>query len=602
MDLQGAYQGVVISTQNAEVLGRRARVARRRRGRGSRARLRRRAHGRHGPARAGRSAPAVSTRSGSCRAPASRAACGACPDDNRNARNFYLIVEAVDAGRPRAARADHERRGRPHARSQRVGLARRRGDVRARRRRQARRRHHSSTTSSARSAAASSTPQYTRADDRRRDHGVVRRDARRGGDLLTMIDRLLGDTKRELGDVDTRLAARERRSSTSCSQRELGVLAVLARVRVREIESGELSDALDDTGTRGARDCSRSAPRRRRRSAAEIDDGEQALAKLGEAAHRAASRRRRGRRRPSTRPRPRRSRQLAADAAYRARLDAATASDAVAALSRGESAGRAHGSRREGQAVRGRPAVHVSVGPRLRHGALRARRRSRACSTAGWRAIADFEPLRRDYWMLSELPARFDEHAKRMRTARRRRRGGRARARDGRGRGGRRAGARGRACEGAEEALAGVDRAHRGRRKPRSPRSSRSARAFASGEDDLSRRCHAAALRHVSAARRCARCASARRRTPNPEDDAAVDELTAIRADLPRVDGRGRALSRAARHAPRSRGEARGRTQALQGAALRRRDVGVREQRADRDVADAAARPARSACPTCGTR
>ena len=56
--------------------------------------------------------------------------------------------------------------------------------------------------------------------------------------------------------------------------------------------------------------------------------------------------------------------------------------------------------------------------------------------------------------------------------------------------------------------------------------------------------------RHAASASRCARCASARRATPSKDDDAAVDELTEIRAHLPRIEEeatRNRALHEAHR-------------------------------------------------------
>ncbi|HUO66576.1 MAG TPA: hypothetical protein VMV37_03520, partial [Gammaproteobacteria bacterium] len=70
-----------------------------------------------------------------------------------------------------------------------------------------------------------------------------------GGDVLGMIERMLDGTRRELEAVATRLE----RSTTELEkqrQAELGVLSVLARIRLREIESGELADSLDETGRR----------------------------------------------------------------------------------------------------------------------------------------------------------------------------------------------------------------------------------------------------------------------------------------------------------------------------------------------------------------
>ena len=210
----------------------------------------------------------------------------------------------------------------------------------------------------------------------------------------------------------------------------------------------------------------------------------------------------------------------------------------------------------------------------------------RARSTAGSRASRTSSRLRRDYWLLTELPARFDEHAKRMRVEGRRRSRGRARARARRGRGGRR-------CRSARK---------RSRRPPRRSRPStrrvdeheaaldalvEKRAAFAAGDDELSRRANEV----VRDALRGETMRSLRERataTPTPDDDAAVDQLTVVRADLPRIDGGDQAPARAARDAARPHREARGDPQALQGEPLRRRVVGVRERRVDRRAADAA--------------
>ena len=66
------------------------------------------------------------------------------PDENRGARNYYLIVEAVAPNGERAAAADHERGGRPHARAfARGGLRVDEATYKRVARRQAGRRHHS---------------------------------------------------------------------------------------------------------------------------------------------------------------------------------------------------------------------------------------------------------------------------------------------------------------------------------------------------------------------------------------------------------------------------------------------------------------------------
>src|SRR5512143_2740801 len=68
-----------------------------------------------------------------------------------------------------------------------------------------------------------------------------------GSDLLALIERLLGDTRTELEKVDAALQ-RSTAQLDDLRQRELGVLGVLARARLQEIERGDLLEALDDTG------------------------------------------------------------------------------------------------------------------------------------------------------------------------------------------------------------------------------------------------------------------------------------------------------------------------------------------------------------------
>src|SRR5512143_3980106 len=68
-----------------------------------------------------------------------------------------------------------------------------------------------------------------------------------GSDLLALIEKLLGDTRSELEKVDAALQ-KSTAQLDELRQRELGVLGVLARARLQEIERGELLEALDDTG------------------------------------------------------------------------------------------------------------------------------------------------------------------------------------------------------------------------------------------------------------------------------------------------------------------------------------------------------------------
>ena len=152
----------------------------------------------------------------------------------------------------------------------------------------------------------------------------------------------------------------------------------------------------------------------------------------------------------------------------------------------------------------------------------------------GWVArVANFEPLRRDYWMLTALPARFDEHAQRMRlkgdedlAAVRALEQAAAAA----------AGVPQRedALADAAEALAAVDEKVEEHEAALDALVEKRA-AFAAGDDDLSRRCNEI----VRDALRGETMRSLRERataTPTPDDDAAVDQLTVVRADLPRVE------------------------------------------------------------------
>src|SRR5215510_11122650 len=70
-----------------------------------------------------------------------------------------------------------------------------------------------------------------------------------GSDVLALIERTQTDTRNEVASVNTRLA-RFTAELETLRQREIGVLSVLARIRMREIEGGELKAALDETGKR----------------------------------------------------------------------------------------------------------------------------------------------------------------------------------------------------------------------------------------------------------------------------------------------------------------------------------------------------------------
>jgi hypothetical protein len=349
-----------------------------------------------------------------------------------------------------------------------------------------------------------------------------------GGDLLNMMDRLLGDTRRELGDVDVRLE-RANAQLEQLKQRELGVLAVLARVRVREIESGELVEQLDATG-REVQQILAKRTEAQTALAGEIDTAEQGLKGLGEErqAQQAVVV---GADQAVDSAEAEAQKALAADAAYRARLDAATASDGVADQAE-EKAQAAHKDRTE----KGKPYEADKLFMYLwnrGYGTTRYTRGPFARLMDGWVArTAGYEPLRRDYWTLSELPARFDEHATRMR-ARADEDVAAVRALEATAAETAGVPARAATLAAEAEALAKVDERVAAKEAEIAGLVEKRG-AFAAGDDDLSRRC----TQLLSDTYRGEKMRTLRERatlTPNPEDDAAVDELAAVRADLPRL-------------------------------------------------------------------
>jgi hypothetical protein len=349
-----------------------------------------------------------------------------------------------------------------------------------------------------------------------------------GGDLLRMIERLLGDTRRELGEVDSRLA-RATSELDDLKQRELGVLAVLARVRVREIERGEVLETLDATGREVQQLLSR-------RAAAQAELADEIAVAEGELAELNAQRddaqadvaAAEG---AVDQAEAVAQQALAADAGYRSKLDAATASDAVADLAE-EKAKAAHTDRAEkGKPYEADPLFMYLWQRGYGTSQYRAGPFSRLMD--GWVArVARFEPLRRDYWMLSELPERFTEHAERMRV---RAEEDVATVRSLETAAASTAGvpARVEALAQAEEALTKIDAEIEAKEAEIASLVEKRG-DFAAGEDDLSRRC-TALLSDVFRTETMRALRERATATPSPEDDAAVDELAAVRADLPRL-------------------------------------------------------------------
>ena len=349
-----------------------------------------------------------------------------------------------------------------------------------------------------------------------------------GGDLLKMIERLHGDTRRELDDIDGRLT-RATTQLDDLRQRELGALAVLARVRVREIESGAFGGELDATG-REVQELLAQRAVAQTALGEEIATAERALAALGgerEKQHDTVA----AAEQAVDAAEAEAQKALAADAAYRAKLDAATASDSVADLAEGK-AQAAHKDRAE----KGKPyegdALFMYLWNRA-YGTARYRAGPFTRLLDGWVArVAGYEPLRRDYWMLSELPARFDDHSAHMRkladedvAAVRALEASAAEA----------AGvpARVAALAAAGEALAAIDASVEAKENEIDALVEKRA-AFAAGEDEHSRRC-TTLLSDIYRGEKMRTLRELATQTPSPEDDAAVDELAAIRADLPRI-------------------------------------------------------------------
>jgi hypothetical protein len=350
-----------------------------------------------------------------------------------------------------------------------------------------------------------------------------------GNDVLALIERTQSDTLNEIDNVSARLA-RFTAELEKLRQREIGVLSVLARIRMREIEGGKLSAALDETAKRvkellGEREGALAAvgeklaaAERQQAALAEERVAQQAVVGAAEKAVDEAE--------------AAAQQALGADAKYRAKLEAAAASDNVADSAEAKATA-AHADREQ----KGKPyeadALFTYLWARgfgtaaYAHGGL-----TRALD--GWVArVADFEPHRRDYWLLTELPARFDEHAQRMRaqadadlaavkaleTA----------AADAAG-----VPARQKTLGEAQHALAAIDEKIEEQAAAVAALVAERA-SFAAGDDDISRKCNEL-IRETLKREQMRTLRERASATPSKDDDAAVDELTEIRAHLPRIE------------------------------------------------------------------
>jgi hypothetical protein len=350
-----------------------------------------------------------------------------------------------------------------------------------------------------------------------------------GSDVLALIERTHTDTRNEIVSVSTRLA-RFTGELETLRQREIGVLSVLARIRMREIEGDKLSAALDETGKRvkellGQREGALAAV------AEKLAAAERQQAALGE--ERAAQQGVVGTAEKSVDEAEAAAQQaLGADANYRAELEAAATSDNVADSAEAKATA-AHADREQ----KGKPYEADSLftylwgrgfgTPAYAHGGL-----TRALD--GWVArVADYEPHRRDYWLLTELPARFDEHAQRMRAQAdadllsvQALEQAAAEA----------AGvpARQKALAEAQASLAAIDERIQEQEAAVAALVEQRA-AFAAGDDDISRQCNEL-IRETLKREQMRTLRERASATPSTDDDAAVDELTEIRANLPRIE------------------------------------------------------------------
>jgi len=350
-----------------------------------------------------------------------------------------------------------------------------------------------------------------------------------GNDVLALIERTHSDTRNEIVSVSTRLA-RFTAELETLRQREIGVLSVLARIRMREIEGGKVSAALDETAKRvkellaeregalAAVGEKLAAAERQQAALGEERVAQQAVVGADEKAvddAEAAA-----------------QQALGADANYRAKLEAASASDAVADSAEAKATA-AHADREQkGKPYEADPLFTYlwarSFGTAsYAHGGL-----TRALD--GWVArVADFEPHRRDYWLLTELPARFDEHAQRMRAqADADLAAVQALEKDAADRAG--VPARQKTLEEAQRALAAIDERIQEQEAAVAALVEQRA-SFAAGDDDISRKCNEL-IRETLKREQMRTLRERASATPSTDDDAAVDELTEIRANLPRIE------------------------------------------------------------------
>src|SRR5690606_2001806 len=350
-----------------------------------------------------------------------------------------------------------------------------------------------------------------------------------GREALESIDEALGKLRREADVLDAEFR-NAGDALTKARQAQLALYARIARVRLAELERGDLADTLDDVDRRVAEILAA-------RQAAETqlqDEIATAEAKLAELERERTARQAEVAAAAEAVDAAEADAQarLEADDEYREKLAAAERSDAVADQAE-EKARAAETDRVE----KGRPYEADPVFAYLWNrgfGTSRYRAWPLARMLDRWAArTIDYEAHRRNYHLLTEIPARLGEHAARMREIAERdieaaREIERAAAEA--------AGVpkRRRELEAAEARLAEADRAIEEQESRLNELIEKRAR-FASGDDDFSTECTtliAAALRQEDFSSLRKRTA----RTQSPEDDALVDDLEALEDEIERIE------------------------------------------------------------------
>ncbi|HUF72574.1 MAG TPA: hypothetical protein VMR74_06730 [Gammaproteobacteria bacterium] len=238
-------------------------------------------------------------------------------------------------------------------------------------------------------------------------------DAVSGNKALKEIEKILGKARVMLADVD-REFGHSRESLAELRQREVGIYAKLARLRLLAIEQGDLPSALDEADSKAAdvleerKDAAGKLDRR-------IESAEDALA---------AEERRRAEQHTAVEvasealdaAEAAAQEKLAADAAWQAQIRRTEHTNFVAdqAEEKADAAGK-------NRAVKGKP---------YENDPLFAYLWARGYGTSSYRAwpltrfldgkvakLCKFEPARRNYALLTEIPVRLAEHAQAMRAA-----------------------------------------------------------------------------------------------------------------------------------------------------------------------------------------